>query len=248
MDATTAARSNAAAFAAIAEVSPRGRVASFGDAMAMVVPASPERPLLNAVFALGEGFDQAYRWTEAACRELGIEGMTAWVRDGDDATAAEMQRRGHVLDGRPPLMAARLDDLPEARPPALPLVSRPSPVDVAALNDKVYGYPDSFRRALGSAPDPLPYDVLIAADGDRPVSCAAGIAVDGDLHVTMVATLPEYRGRGLAGALVTQLAARAREAGCTTTSLVSTAAGAPVYAGLGYRSVGALQMWERRLA
>ena len=33
--------------------------------------------------------------------------------------------------------------------------------------------------------------------------------------------------------------------GCTTTTLIATRAGAPVYERLGYRDVGHLQMWER---
>ena len=38
----------------------------------------------------------------------------------------------------------------------------------------------------------------------------------------------------------------ARERGATTTSLQATKMGYPLYARLGYRDLGALQMWERR--
>jgi hypothetical protein len=38
----------------------------------------------------------------------------------------------------------------------------------------------------------------------------------------------------------------ARDRGCETTSLEATAAGEPVYRAIGYRALGALQMWERR--
>ena len=40
--------------------------------------------------------------------------------------------------------------------------------------------------------------------------------------------------------------ADARERGCTTTTLVATKMGHPVYARLGYRDLGRVQMWERR--
>jgi hypothetical protein len=38
----------------------------------------------------------------------------------------------------------------------------------------------------------------------------------------------------------------ARERGCTTTSLQATKAGYPVYAGLGFRDLGPIDMWELR--
>jgi hypothetical protein len=38
----------------------------------------------------------------------------------------------------------------------------------------------------------------------------------------------------------------ARERGLQTTSLQATAMGVPIYARLGYRDLGAIQMWERR--
>jgi hypothetical protein len=38
----------------------------------------------------------------------------------------------------------------------------------------------------------------------------------------------------------------ARERGCATTSLQATKLGHSIYARLGYRDVGAVQMWERR--
>jgi hypothetical protein len=38
----------------------------------------------------------------------------------------------------------------------------------------------------------------------------------------------------------------ARERGCATSSLQATKMGRPVSAGLGYRDLGPIQMWERR--
>ena len=69
---------------------------------------------------------------------------------------------------------------------------------------------------------------------------------DGDAGVYWVATAPEARGRGLATALMAQAMSDAHDRGCVTSSLQATALGAPIYARLGYRDLGALQMWERR--
>lgn len=246
-DATAVAGSNAASFSAMAESSPGGSVARFGDAVVTLVPAAPERPLLSGVFVLGrEGLGEAYARAEEGCRELGIAAFTVWLAQDDAASAADMERRGHVLDGRPPLMAARLDDIAAPLAPVLDEVERPTAAMAAELNDAVYGYPGSFTKALASA-ERFPFLLSAVEDGGRPVACAAGLPVGDDFHVTMVATLPEYRGRGLAAALVNRNAARARELGCTTTSLVASAAGAPLYEHLGFRTVGSLQMWERRL-
>jgi hypothetical protein len=43
-----------------------------------------------------------------------------------------------------------------------------------------------------------------------------------------------------------QALADARRRGCATTSLQATAMGRPVYARLGYRDLGVIEMWERR--
>jgi GNAT superfamily N-acetyltransferase len=241
------ARSNAASFSAMAAASPGGRVARFADTPAALVPAAPERPLLSAVFALGgAGFDEAYAWVEDGCRETGIDAFTVWLAEDDAAGAAEMKRRGHALDGMPPLMAARLDALHAAPAPALPELEQPTAAMAAELNDLAYGYPGSFTRALAGT-GRFPFLLSVIADEGRPVACGAGLPVGADFHLTMVATRPEYRGRVLAAGLVTGLVARAREAGCTTSSLVASAAGVPLYARLGYSQVGVLQMWERRL-
>jgi GNAT superfamily N-acetyltransferase len=69
---------------------------------------------------------------------------------------------------------------------------------------------------------------------------------EGDCGVTLVATLPEARGRGLARNLLTRALLEARERGCTTSSLQATRLGYPVYRRIGYRDLGPIQMWERR--
>ena len=82
-------------------------------------------------------------------------------------------------------------------------------------------------------------------DGE-PAACLQILPVEGDASVYWVATLPEARGRGLAGRLLHRALWDAREAGCDMSSLQATKLGEPVYARLGYESHGALQMWEKR--
>jgi predicted GNAT family acetyltransferase len=63
----------------------------------------------------------------------------------------------------------------------------------------------------------------------------------------MVAVVPEARGQGLSGKLIAHALADAVERGRRTSTLVATKLGRPVYEKLGYRPLGVLEMWERRL-
>ena len=61
-----------------------------------------------------------------------------------------------------------------------------------------------------------------------------------------VAVLPEARGGGLSGKLLSHALADAADRGQQTSTLVATRLGRPVYERVGYRRVGPLQMWEQR--
>jgi predicted GNAT family acetyltransferase len=65
--------------------------------------------------------------------------------------------------------------------------------------------------------------------------------------VSFVATVPAARRRGLATAVMQQVLHDAREAGCTSSTLQATDAGARLYATLGFRRLCDMQLWERRL-
>lgn len=69
---------------------------------------------------------------------------------------------------------------------------------------------------------------------------------EGDCGIWWVATVPEARGRGLSRDLLRVVLAEARERGLETSTLQATKLGRPVYERVGYRDLGALQMWELR--
>ena len=63
----------------------------------------------------------------------------------------------------------------------------------------------------------------------------------------LVATVPEFRGRGLCSELMRPALRSARETdGCTTTTLEGSPMGEPVYDRMGYRSLGRFGLWEKR--
>jgi GNAT superfamily N-acetyltransferase len=212
---------------------------------AAVVPECPERSVVNCVCyetaaRLGPALDDL----AAIYYDAGVHAWTVWVRPGDREAARLLERAGHVLDAAPEGMGLELSAV---RRPEVELDwTRAADLTVVGpLNDRAYGYDGSFERALeGVAADA--FTVYAARLDGEPASCCMTFECGGDCHVTLVATVPEARGRGLAGALLAHALADAREQGLATSSLVATRAGRPVYERLGYRGVGAFEMWERR--
>lgn len=238
-----AAEANAASFAAIAAASAGGRRLVEPGVQAIATPAAPERPLFNAAYGLAPGaLADAYDRLAAFYAEAGIPRWTAFVEPADAGSVRALTANGHELDAEPRMMLGQAPDVAGADAP-VKLDPAPTPETIAALNDRVYGYPGSFARTLRSL-DGL--DASVAVVDGEPVACAVAHNADGDCHITLVATLPAHRRQGIASGLIRRLVRRGDERGCTTTSLVATRSGAPVYARLGYRDLGVVRMWERR--
>jgi GNAT superfamily N-acetyltransferase len=239
---TRAAESNAACFAALTAASAGARRLAEPGVRAVATPAAPERPLVNAAFGLEPGaLAGAYDRLAAFYTGAGVPRWTAFVDPADAESIATLAGNGHELDSEPRMMIAPTGDVAGGDTP-IDLDPAPRPETIAALNDRVYGYPGSFARTLRSL-DGL--DACVALVAAEPVACALAHGAGGDCHITLVATLPAHRRQGIASGLIRRLVRRGRERGCTTTTLVATRTGVPVYERLGYRDVGAVQMWER---
>jgi GNAT superfamily N-acetyltransferase len=237
-----AAEANAASFAAISAASPGGRRLTQPGVWAIATPAAPERPLFNAAFGLEPGaLAEAYDRLAGFYAEAGVARWTAFADPEDRESTAALEANGHFLDAEPRMMLGATEDVAGPDAP-IELDPAPTPETIAALNDDVHGYPGSFARTLRSLAG---LDAAVALAGGEPVACALAHDAGGDCHITLVATLPAHRRQGIASGLIRRLVRRGRERGCTTTSLVATRSGAPVYARLGYRDLGPVQMWER---
>lgn len=215
---------------------------------AAIVPAVPERSVLNSVT-----YDDAAALVRSLDRladeydRAGVAAWTVWVHPGDSRVAAALEARGHVLDATPAAMWRPLADVRRPADGVLEDWTREAdPQTVAAINDRAYPFEgDPWSRGFRTLParEVRCYAALV---GGAPASVLMTHDEDGDCVVWAVATLPEARGRGLAGALLEHALADARERGCDISTLESTKLGEPLYRRLGYRGAGTIEMWERR--
>jgi GNAT superfamily N-acetyltransferase len=235
-------------FRLIGRSSEGAHVIELDGVMGSVCPRVPERSLPNSVVyesqeALVAALPELARRYDEAC----IDAWTVWTPEHDTDAAAALEEAGHALDADPAGMTMALANLAE---PEAELDHRTgddlTPV-VASINDRAYPFEGTpFSDFTAGQPPGVMRDYVAYLDGE-PVAALAILPVDGDASVWDVATLPEARGRGLAGRLLHRALWDARSEGCDMSSLQATKLGEPVYERLGYRSHGALQMWERRV-
>lgn len=217
------------------------------DGMVMTItPAVPQRSIVNdVVYWDGAALVAAYDEIESAYAGAGVAAWLVWVPESDTETASVLADRGHVLDSDPEAMVLDLDGV--ERPPEPAGFSRDIDLlALARLNDEAYGMRSAFARALErlEAGNAL-YGYGVEEDGEL-VSGLVTFDFEDDCSVWLVATREAARGRGLAGALMAHAMVDARERGRTTSTLQATDLGRPVYERLGYRSLGEIQMWEKR--
>jgi GNAT superfamily N-acetyltransferase len=232
-------------FTDLARHSSDGRALQLDGVSAAVVPACPDRSVVNCVTysdanLLAGSLDELAAEYERA----GVHAWTVWVPEHDTRAASLLERAGHVLDARPAAMVRDLRDF-ELAPPLELELAEPDMAEAARLNDEAYGFAGDFERAFHELP-PEPAHLYLALSDGVPACTVLTYENGGECGIYLVATLPEARGRGLATAVMIHALLRARGRGCTTSSLQATQRGRPVYQRLGYRDIGAVHMWERR--
>jgi ribosomal protein S18 acetylase RimI-like enzyme len=224
-------------------VAPDGALWERDGVVAAAFPHTPDRSLFNAVaYADPDAVRAAVPELASFYDGHGIRAWTVWVPEADAPVAAMLEAAGHVLDGLPRAMALDLDELrvPDGE---LDWELSGDTGALVALNEAAYGWaPGEFPLPAVPAGAHAYYARL---GGER---CSGLLTVDhdDDAMVSLVATDPEQRGRGLASGLLAQALVDARRRGLRTSTLQATKAGAPIYARLGYRDLGLIQMWERR--
>ncbi len=208
----------------LAAVSPGGRLEKVEDFTATIMPAAPNRSIFNSVFCADTaGLGDALPKLAETYDEAGINAWTVWIPEDDGDAAAELGRAGHELDTKPRLMGMEIADWQEPEPPAG--VETREELDMQALgrlNELAYGYPEG--DFTGALPEPVPDSHIhfASVDGET-VGCGMTWEHDGDAEVTFIATVPEARGRGVAGEIMSACIRTARDRGSKTTTLQASA-------------------------
>lgn len=232
--------------------SPGSRWLQWPGVGASIAPATPERSLPNSVIYDDPGaLLEHYEAIAEGYADAGVRAFTVWVDPPDEpALVRELERRGHVRDAEPLLQAAVLEELPLNDLAGEPLELDPEPTfaKLGRLNDAAWGMAPGGLSGCISGLDGATAGTLVRIallDGEP--ACGLGVFPRGeDAYVSFVATAPHASRRGLATRLLASTLIEARERGAVTTTLEATAAGAPVYERMGYRSLWRLGMYERR--
>ena len=175
--------------------------------------------------------------------DAGIAKWGVWTDPTNHQAADALTHAGLVLDSTPVLMVADLAaiDLGDPAEPSQPIHLE----DVGRINDIAYDHPPQFARVLAGAPPPGTYATGLRRDGEL-AAVAVVLDVGDDAFVTLVATLPQHRGTGLATTLMRQALTEARTRGRSSTTLQASKLGQGIYARLGYHPLGEQHLWELR--
>ena len=216
---------------------------------ALVYPPAPNRSVFNAVvdYRDAAALERAYDSLRVAYEEAGIVAWTVWVPERDRDAAALLESRGHKLDADPANMIIDLREFHAPDPPDdVDWGCDATLEEWAAVNEAAYPWQDgSMERAIRSFGE-LDIPVYAVREEGRAVAVVGAEDHDGDCYISLVATHPDWRGLGYSYLLMNEALRDAKARGCTTSSLQATKKGQPVYERIGYRALGAFQMWERR--
>jgi GNAT superfamily N-acetyltransferase len=222
-----------------------GEIFEDGDIQAAIIAASPNRSFFNSVFYLdAEHLLDALPRLAEIYEAAGVNAWTVWIPAKDERARAGLSDGGHVLDATPRAMGFELSEL--RMPKSDPDLEIRAEMDMELLrliNETAYGFTPGDFPPIKPLPDTEAY--LASLDGET-VGTTLTWDRGADTEVTFVATLPEARGRGIAGRLLGHALERERDSGKSGSTLIATKLGFPVYEKLGYRNVGGLEMWERR--
>jgi GNAT superfamily N-acetyltransferase len=226
---------------------PDSRLLALDGVTAAITPAAPERSVVNGVVV--EDFSKleaALPRLADAYAEAGVRAWTVWVPETETAARELLAGTGHVLDASPAAMLLDLGEIAAAPAPEPDWTSEWDMRAAGAINDAAFGDTSGlFARGMGQLP-PDSGHLYLARIGGEPASFVIVHDDEDNCEFWLAATMPEAQGRGLLSGLLHRAMRDARDRGCRTSTTQATKMGEPVYARLGYRTFGRIEMWERR--
>ena len=226
-----------------------GQLLQLNGVAAAITPASPGR--LNCfMYQDATALAGALDVLTAAYRGAGVRVWATSVHESDVKTVALLRRWGYVCleDAINPQRAMGLDLTERHHPQVAGIELLPDPPleVVASINDASFGFSEgSFVNAFRRFPRAAAH-AYVCALGATPASAVLAYDCADDSGVYLVATIPEARGRGFATALMAKALDDAEDRGCRTSTLQASKMGYPLYASLGYRDLGRLDVFEYR--
>jgi ribosomal protein S18 acetylase RimI-like enzyme len=216
---------------------------------AAVVPATPERSIINSVVFDDPGsLDAAYDALVDVYASAGILAWDVWTPDYDTEAIGLLKGRGHTFDGEPGAMTIDLEAFEGPDLADLDWDSNATFDELGRINDLAYEHAEGEGIAAAmTRGGGFPVRLYRARrSGETACVLATMDHGGGDLGIYYVATHPEHGRRGLAGRLLAAALVDARGRGLRTSSLQSSAKGESVYMRLGYERHFRLHLYERR--
>lgn len=240
--------SQRAFYRAMAGGYPGAELLELDGIQATVVPVREWFSIFNSAFYDDPAqLELVYPRLAAAYEAAGVKAWSVWVPPDEPRAPAILGSRGHVLDSTPMLCAAEIDTLDLAPRRELDLHPAPDWELVGEVNDLAYGVLQPWSlAAVFETMDDAASHLHVARAGGQAACALIAREQGGDCYFWFVATVPGARGAGFASELMRHALREARERGCTTTTLESTAAAEKMYAQLGYTPLGRYEMWELR--
>jgi GNAT superfamily N-acetyltransferase len=218
-----------------------GSVIELEGAVGSIAHTAPDYPWLNALVCEPDAsFERVLEHLSKASEldRLGV--WTCGPEQVDAASAAGFSR----LIASVPAMSMELTSATRSRGGSEPIAL----AEAGALSDMAYG---NGERELERTLARLPAEAAQARGrrdaGGRVVAAAVLLESGEDCSMQYVATRPDAQRLGHGTALLSDVLARARRGGLTSTSLQSSDAGAHLYRRLGYRTVGQLELRHREV-
>jgi GNAT superfamily N-acetyltransferase len=214
----------------LASGSPGAELTRVGDAAIAAFVHRPDREFLNNTL-LGPrpaGLGPTVAVIEETYARHGVERFAIWVHESEAEVAAELRARGYAFDSATRTMAMPVDELGEVDGSALEVIE-PGPAEFWAVDG-----PDGLVPDL----DPAGAHFYVARLDGENASMLMAFDHAGDCGIYMLGTVEAARRRGIATALSAHAVTAARERGCLTASLQSTAMAERVYARVGFRDFG----------